>query len=160
MIINTQPKINGYNALSHQTSSEKAFPFEMKVDTPRLDEGESDSLCKFNVLPKRKLCIRLQSTKPLGGKLHVSFEKILTHASDASEPAPKRRRFQRRNSKTANMLSMSMLPVLALDLEDKAKTTSSCPEYDDDINIAEDLVRHFQANRKRAQQLEFSLAKS
>mmetsp|Transcript_30340 Transcript_30340/g.72701 ORF Transcript_30340/g.72701 Transcript_30340/m.72701 type:complete len:163 (+) Transcript_30340:79-567(+) len=162
MISNTQQKMEGYTALNQKNSVDKAFSFELKADPTRLEEGESDSdsLCKFSVPPKRKLSFQLQSNKPLSGKLQASFGKITADACGVSEPAPKRRRFQRRNSQTAKMLSMSMLPVLALDFAGKEKTRPSCPEYDEDIGIAEDLVRRYQASRKRAQPMGFSLVQS
>ena len=43
MIINTEPKIDGYNALSQQMSSDKTLPFALKADPTILDEGESES---------------------------------------------------------------------------------------------------------------------
>lgn len=144
MISKHQQTMNGHEAMSH-ISADKALSLDMKTDCRGTGEceAESDSLCEnFHLPPKRKLSL---------GKLQVSFEKITTYPYDVPEPAQKRRRFQRRNSKTAQMLSMSMLPVLALDLAGKEEITTSCPEYDEDINIAEDLVRHFQASRKRAQ---------
>lgn len=158
---NKEPKMDEYNVLSQKMSVEKTPSLELKADPTGSEEGASDDLpCKFDVLAKRKLSFQLEAIKPLGGKLQAIFEKITTDTSEGSEPTAKRRRFQRRNSKTASMLSVSMLPVLALDLAWKAKTTTSCPEYDEDINIAEDLVRLVQASRKRSQAMGFSFVKS
>ncbi|KAL3945734.1 MAG: hypothetical protein SGBAC_000218 [Bacillariaceae sp.] len=147
--------------LSRKRSVDKALSFKLKADPTRLGEGESESLCKYNAsILKNKLSSQLQSNKQLEGKLKASFQKIEFDDYDFSEPAPKRRRFQRRNSKTASMLSMSIQTVLRLDLEGKEKTTPSSPEYDEDIGVAEDLVLHFRDSRKRAQPMGFSLVQN
>jgi len=96
-------------------------------------------------------------------KKEVSFESDYGYDEDLVEPEPKRRRFQRRNSKTPQML-MAMSPsLLSLDFLDKDKnegqlrTTSRTPlpfsdDEDDDawdggLEIAEELVKHLQKRR-------------
>ncbi|EEC48968.1 predicted protein [Phaeodactylum tricornutum CCAP 1055/1] len=96
-------------------------------------------------------------------KREVCFESDYGYDEDLVEPEPKRRRFQRRNSKTPQML-MAMSPsLLSLDFLDKdknegqMKTISEIPlsfsdDEDDDawdggLEIAEELVKHLQKRR-------------
>lgn len=147
MISKTHQKIGGY-----EISADKAISLDPKTDFTGADEGENDSLDNFHVPSKRTLSFRHQFLTPLVVEPQVSFEIASSCPCDA-QPVPKRRRFQRRNSKTAKMLSKAMLPVLELDLAGKERSTPSCPEYDEAICIAKDLVRHCKSNRKRAQSM-------
>ena len=140
-----------YESLS-QIGVTKTLSLDLTTDFTS-HEGELDSAHSLNVLRKRKLPFQPQSNTQLDGKFQVTFEKLKSCPCDFRESTPKRRRFQRRNSKTAKMLSMSMLPGLVLDLPGEETSRPSCAEYDEDISIAEDLVRHFQSSRKRAQSL-------
>lgn len=73
------------------------------------------------------------------------------------EPPTKRRRFERRNSKTAAMLFSSMSSIVASDFEDSSeKTTGSMDNIEDPfeggLEIAEELVRQLKLRRKTLSQ--------
>jgi hypothetical protein len=90
----------------------------------------------------------------------VTFEADYGYGKDFVEPQPKRRRFQRRNSKTPQMLmamSAALLPLDFLEDEDNEHVkiqpkSTSLPLHDDDddddwdggLEIAEELVMELQ----------------
>ena len=94
----------------------------------------------------------------------VSFGEMPLHtpsepSSEPCEPPLKRRRFQRRNSKTAAMLLTSMSSIIASDFEKeeqepqqesepKTISTNEDNPWDGGLEIAEDLVRHLKLRRQ------------
>jgi hypothetical protein len=90
----------------------------------------------------------------------VSFEGSVEKQDLAEPPFNKRRRFQRRNSKTAAMLFSSMSSVVASSVLGDAKEPAaeiisrSAPGADDDacwdggLEIAEELVRQLKLRRQ------------
>lgn len=110
-----------------------------------LDEDERASPQKYSI-PARcgQTSFQLQEPEePLDGKQQQ--QKAQRNVSQVvPESPPKRRRFQRRNSATSNMLSMAALPLQGINLPLKEDDSPSCPECDKDIDVAEDLVQHFQ----------------
>jgi hypothetical protein len=79
----------------------------------------------------------------------VSFEKGVTNTY-ASEPPNKRRRFQRRNSKTAKMLfaSISVFSTSEYGESEQCKSPSQCTQFDENIESAEALVRQLNFYRQ------------
>ena len=82
-----------------------------------------------------------------------SSSQTMDRSHVVSESPPKRRRMPRRNSITAPMLlAMTTLPLQEFDDEEDGTddlTSSLNCGYDQDIDIAEDLVRHVQAKRTK-----------
>lgn len=110
-----------------------------------LDVSKSKSLSGEHYIASR---MSRAQTNMADGRMQlkrVSFE--IKYKSTSPEPTMKRRRFQRRNSKTAAML-FSSIATIGLGLEDteREKETSkdSC---DAALKIAEDLVRHLRLRR-------------
>jgi hypothetical protein len=82
----------------------------------------------------------------------VSFERSV-EKQDLAEPPFKRRRFQRRNSKTASMLFSSMSSIVASGLGDAKEPTAEVSRSADDawdggLEIAEELVRQLKLRRQ------------
>ena len=116
-----------------------------------LDVSKSKSLSGEHYIASR---MSRAQTNMADGRVQpkrVCFE--IKYNSTSPEPTMKRRRFQRRNSKTAAMLFSSIATIVspelnAIEREDieREKETSkdSC---DVAIKIAEDLVRHLRLRR-------------
>jgi hypothetical protein len=114
------------------------------------DEDISDSLYPLIAPRKRSRPSFLKETDDESVKRRrVSFAKEVTNIL-AAEPPNKRRRFQRRNSKTAKMLfaSISVFATSDYGESEQCKIPSPCTEFDEDIEIAEDLVRQLHFHRQ------------
>eukprot|EP00980_Cylindrotheca_fusiformis_P006120 scaffold1319_cov126-Cylindrotheca_fusiformis.AAC.9 len=88
--------------------------------------------------------------KEAGKRLYVSFEEDAA-CSFNGDPPMKRRRFQRRNSKTAKMLFSSIASFDTSDCGERESRTmgpAACAQFDENIEIAEDLVRQLNFYRK------------
>ncbi|CAJ1935184.1 unnamed protein product [Cylindrotheca closterium] len=111
---------------------------------------ESVSLQEHNIpaRPKKTTPFEIpQLNEPLEDKRQENSEKRERDLSHVLSDSPsKRRRFQRRNSVTSKMISMTALSLPDIDLEEGGR---ACPEFDDDIHIAVNLVQHFQASHER-----------
>jgi hypothetical protein len=97
-------------------------------------------------------------------KQHRSMSLPLSLHGDPTqglmEPPAKRRRFQRRNSKTAAMLFSSISSIVASDVEEKPEKegtliNEASSENNEDpwkggVEIAEELVRQLKLRRKSA----------
>lgn len=145
IIIAAHPKMNRYEY------EPRSHDMKMKKDAANgLDEEEGGSPQKCNIpaiCGKTSFLIQ-EPEEPFDGKQQQQkTQRNVSHV--VSESPPKRRRFQRRNSATSNMLSMAALPLQDIDLPLKEDGSPSCPECDKGIDIAEDFVQHFQTNRQR-----------
>mmetsp|Transcript_122136 Transcript_122136/g.182445 ORF Transcript_122136/g.182445 Transcript_122136/m.182445 type:complete len:117 (+) Transcript_122136:1-351(+) len=98
--------------------------------------------------------LHLQFAEQMNQRRKVCFETEKAIAEEPAEPPMKRRRFQRRNSKTAAMLFSSMSSIVSADLEaekeetpDKIDVPSGEP-WDSGLEIAEELVRQLKLRRQ------------
>jgi hypothetical protein len=83
---------------------------------------------------------------------NVSFEGSV-EKQNLAEPPFKRRRFQRRNSKTAAMLFSSMSSIVSSGVGDAKEATAEISRPADDawdggLEIAEELVRQLKLRRQ------------
>lgn len=116
-----------------------------------------DSTCNHSLASM--ICSRRNGLQSLHAKFaedmeqrrHVSFQSEKNTSVD--EPPMKRRRFQRRNSKTSAMLFSSMASIVAADLEAENEEESNDKATSDEpwgggVEIAEELVRQLKLRRQ------------
>lgn len=130
--------------LSRQSAEET-----LRVESKNMDVfGDS----AYSVMPQKKRSrlgfIGKTSHEP-EKTMCVSFEEKERHSSSA-EPPVKRRRFQRRNSQTAKMLVSSISSFATSDFgcNVPSHNGSHCAPFDENIEIAEDLVRQLNFYRQ------------
>jgi hypothetical protein len=114
------------------------------------DEDIGDSLS--SVIPPRKRSrpgFLKETDDELVKRQRVGFEKEVADTY-AADPPNKRRRFQRRNSKTAKMLfeSISVFATSDHGESEQCKSPSRCTQFDENIEMAEDLVRQLNFYRQ------------
>ena len=95
-------------------------------------------------------------TNDLSRRRTISFPASFNDGSvELAEPPAKRRRFQRRNSKTAAMLFSSMSSIIAADIDGEDEMENhhqvETPEdpWEGGLEIAEELVRQLKLRRKK-----------
>ena len=138
-------------------SSTRSTPPSLKEldDWFMRSQNRKRSPLRLSALPAARL--ELMNSDPDGEKRRrISFEE--EPGKETCEPQNKRRRFQRRNSKTSAMLLSSMSSIVSpevrssiasLDNSDEALSNiPECPFADDSLDIAEELVRQLRLRRQ------------
>jgi hypothetical protein len=147
-------------------SSQEALSTDADVLISVASAAKSIALTKMSALGDgRSLASMLTSRRSGLHSLHMQFaaqmdqrRKVSFEAEKVTEepfePPMKRRRFQRRNSKTAAMLFSSMSSIASSDLESEKEKSSdkidtpSCDPWDSSLEIAEELVRQLKLRRQ------------
>lgn len=134
---------------------EQSFPFKTFMSSKTFYPREHSLSA---VLSPRRSSLKdfhARFANDLKQRRSISFPSTLKEEPvEVDEPPAKRRRFERRNSKTAAMLFSSMSSIVASDLgdEDTKEERSSLAEETDDpwaggLEIAEELVRQLKLRR-------------
>jgi hypothetical protein len=149
-------KRNAEELSSTYTAVEKSVPLPAKsLALPKMSAlGEGHSLASMMTSRRSGLqSLHMQFAAQMGQRGKVSFE-VEKETQEATEPPMKRRRFQRRNSKTAAMLFSSMSSIVSADLESEKDESankadsSSADAWDSGLEIAEELVRQLKLRRQ------------
>lgn len=125
------------------------------LDVPKAKSLNGDHSLDYMMSARRSglQSLHKKFAEEMEQRRRVSFEAKEENPVD--EPPFKRRRFQRRNSKTASMLFSSMSTFISTDFgesdkeqEPKVTDKTSDDAWDGGVQIAEELVRHLGLRRQ------------
>ena len=142
--------------LSFGSSTRSTPPSLKELDSFFMrSQSRKRSPLRLSSLPTSRL-ESMNSDPDTETRRRISFEE--EPEKETFEPQQKRRRFQRRNSKTSAMLLSSMSSIVspevrssiaALDKSDETRSDiPDCPFVDDSLDVAEELVRQLRLRRQ------------